>query len=267
AAKHLTRHSQEHSPITPDLPKQDTDDVSTYFHGSVMKEEAGSSLPIVKTWLHSPKLRNRPSRLLWGAMSASLLLHLALLAVPLPEKKVVSSSVSTKKTVNLTTLPQQQKLEILDVEQDLSPTVVQAPSVSPPKRLPAPRQFPPKKSPFEKQFEALSKRPIQDIIIPEPEAEKEPQSQPISTPKGAETRPNNSPPPPKTNDWEDFPLYPQAQPGCFDLPSCMRTEDDLYKVSGFFEQDLAAKEYTFYPVTTEEEKKIYRISRAIARNF
>lgn len=268
AARYLARHPQEHSPITPELPKQDTADVSPQFHSTTREAEDKQSSPsAAQTWLHSPKLTHRPSPILWGAMSASLLLHLALLLVPLPEKKVVSSSASPKKTVTLTSLPQQQELAVLDMEQDLPPVVTQVPPISPPKFFPATQQFPSQKSPFEKKFDTLAKQPIQKIIIPESKKGKTPQPNPAPTPKNTGTVPKNSPPPPKTSDWEDFPLYPQAQTGCFDLRSCMRTEDDLYKVSGFFEQNLAAKKYTFYPVTTESEKKIYRISRGDRTEF
>lgn len=269
AAKYLARHSQEPSPITPELPKQATADVSPQAHPSTTRasEDNQSSPSATKTWLHSPKLTHRPSPILWGAMSASLLLHLALLAVPLPEKKVVSSSVSTKKTVTLTSLPQQQELEVLDMEQNLPPVVTQATPIPPPKFFPAPQPLPSQKSPFEKRFDALTKQPIQKITIPESKKEKEPQPKPVPKQKNTGTVLQNPPPPPKPSDWDDFPLYPQAQPGCFDLRSCMRTEDDLYSVSGFFEQDLAAKKYTLYPVTTEAEKKIYRISRGDRTEF
>ena len=269
AAKYLARQSQEPSPITPELPKQATADVSPQAHSPTTKEaEDNQSSPLVaKAWLHSPKLTQRPSPILWGAMSASLLLHLALLAVPLPEREVVSSSVSTKKTVTLTSLPQQQELEVLDMDQNLPPVVTQAPPIPPPKFFPAPQPLPSQKSPFDKRFDALTKQPIQKITIPESKKEKEPQPKPVPKQKNTGTVPQNPPPPPKPSDWDDFPLYPQAQPGCLDLRSCMRTEDDLSKVSGFFEQDLAAKKYTIYPVTTETEKKIYRISRGDRTEF
>lgn len=267
AARHLARHPQEHSPITPELPKQDTDDVSAYLQPPAPKAEVGSSLPTAKTWLHSPKLTHRPSSLLWGAMSASLLLHLALLLAPLPEKKVVSSSVSTKKTVSLTSLPQQQELEVLALEQDLPSVVTQTTPPPPPKVLPSAQQFPPQKSPFEKQFETLAQQPFQEIVIPEPKEEQNPKPNTAPTKKNTGSVPQNPPPPPELNNWEDFPLYPQAQPGCFDLPSCMRADDVLSEVSGFFEQALADKKYTFYPVTTEVEQQIYRISRGDRTEF
>lgn len=63
------------------------------------------------------------------------------------------------------------------------------------------------------------------------------------------------------NAWDDFPLYPNSQPGCFNLASCLQTGDALGQLSSFYAQELPAKKYQIKPTIKEASRQVYQVSR------
>jgi len=63
------------------------------------------------------------------------------------------------------------------------------------------------------------------------------------------------------NPWEDFPQYPQSQPGCYNLDSCRQSTQPLGDVSTFFSQQLPAKNYEVNPTIDEPNRKVYQVSK------
>ena len=63
------------------------------------------------------------------------------------------------------------------------------------------------------------------------------------------------------NPWEDFPQYPGAQPGCYNLASCLQTGKPLTEVSTFFEHELTAKKYAAELTINEPNRKVFQVSR------
>jgi hypothetical protein len=44
-----------------------------------------------------------------------------------------------------------------------------------------------------------------------------------------------------SNAWDDFPIYPGSQAGCFNLSSCQQTGDGVSQVAAFYTKELPAK--------------------------
>lgn len=61
--------------------------------------------------------------------------------------------------------------------------------------------------------------------------------------------------------WDDFPIYPGAQPGCFNLASCLQTSDSLSQVADFYGKELPAKKYEFKPTLKEANRQVFQVSR------
>ncbi|MBW4582188.1 MAG: hypothetical protein KME42_21695 [Tildeniella nuda ZEHNDER 1965/U140] len=72
---------------------------------------------------------------------------------------------------------------------------------------------------------------------------------------------------PNANSWADFPLYPNSQPGCFGLPSCLQVDDALSQVTAFFARELPAKKYDLKPTLKEAGREIYQVSRGGQTQF
>jgi hypothetical protein len=88
--------------------------------------------------------------------------------------------------------------------------------------------------------------------IPKPiEPPKPPQA--ISSPSQQNT--------PKSSAWDDFPIYPGAQPGCFGLASCLQTADSLSQIGDFYQKELPAKKYDFKPILKENGRQVFQVSR------
>ncbi|NJL91965.1 MAG: hypothetical protein HC916_20930 [Coleofasciculaceae cyanobacterium SM2_1_6] len=72
---------------------------------------------------------------------------------------------------------------------------------------------------------------------------------------------------PRIDSFDDFPKYPNTQPGSFDLLPAdqnqvsQQTIDDLSKVSLYFEQSLPAYKYQFQLVIQEDQRKVYQVSK------
>jgi hypothetical protein len=182
-------------------------------------------------WLHSPK---KPSgfsqQLIWLMLIASLGLHGIVLWIPLPAEKKPVNAKPEEKSVRITQLPAL-----------IKPATVKPVAKVPPLKPAVPVQRPPSL----RQLSVPSQRP----------------SMPPMTPKLQEAVQPAQPEAPTTNPWQDFPLYPQAESGCFNLPSCLQTADGLDKVARFFEQELAAKKYILAPVKAEADRQVYQVSR------
>jgi hypothetical protein len=65
----------------------------------------------------------------------------------------------------------------------------------------------------------------------------------------------------ESSSWEDFPLYPGAQPGCFGLPSCLQTADSLKQVADYYAKELPAKKYALTPKSQEAGRQVFQVSR------
>ena len=188
----------------------------------VAENEARSLTSSSDNWIHSPK--KPPSfsqKLIWLTLVASLALHGLLMLLPTASEKKPTAVKPEEKSVRITQLP----------------TLVKAPNVQ---RLPKP--VVPKK-PIVVQKSAPAKAPI-------------PAVQPV---KPKEATPDSGAS--ASNPWQDFPQYPGAASGCFNLPSCLQTKDGLDQVSAFFEKELAAKKYIFKPTKTESSRKAYQVSK------
>ncbi len=61
--------------------------------------------------------------------------------------------------------------------------------------------------------------------------------------------------------WDDFPLYPGAQPGCFNLSSCQQTSDSVKQVADFYARKLPAKKYAVKPSMQLVDRQVFQISR------
>lgn len=254
--------SQEAMPIASESPQPQLYLVSSSMPESVdpisqpREQSSGQN-----SWLHSPQNQRQTSQtILWGAMFISALCHGLFLLLPLPENQTKPPSSVAEKTMRVTTLPKKQPPELAVLAKETLPKVEPKALIPPPK----PENFPRK-----------SQTAIPKVKPSEPPTQKRtvspPKQKPAATPpKTVTPPPKTETPPPKTEDetpppaadtWVDFPSYPNAASGCLDLDACSQTEDDLYKVSGFFEQALKVRKYDFQAIATEAEQKTYKVSR------
>ncbi len=65
----------------------------------------------------------------------------------------------------------------------------------------------------------------------------------------------------ESSSWEDFPIYPGSQPGCFGLPSCLQTNDPLQQVADYYSKELPAKKYAIKPTIREATRQVFQVSR------
>lgn len=63
------------------------------------------------------------------------------------------------------------------------------------------------------------------------------------------------------NLWQDFPLYPGSQPGCFGLDSCLQVSAGIRQVVVHFEKELPAKKYAIQRSEQASERTVYQVSR------
>lgn len=179
-------------------------------------------------WLHSPKKKPSLSqRLIWVTLVASLALHGLLMLLPTSSEKKPAAAKPEEKSVRITQLP----------------TLIKAPKVQ---RLRKPVVA---KKPIVVQKSTPARAPIPSVQPAKPKA--------AATDPGAST----------SNPWQDFPQYPGAEVGCFNLPSCFQSNDQLDQVSAFFEKELAAKKYTVKPTKTESGRKVYQVSKGNLTQF
>lgn len=61
--------------------------------------------------------------------------------------------------------------------------------------------------------------------------------------------------------WKDFPLYPGSTPGCFELASCLQSQDGFSQVADHFATQLPARKYAIKPVVQTAERRVYEVTR------
>ncbi|MBW4470395.1 MAG: hypothetical protein KME45_08300 [Stenomitos rutilans HA7619-LM2] len=67
--------------------------------------------------------------------------------------------------------------------------------------------------------------------------------------------------------WDDFPLYPDAQSGCFTLSSCFQTTASLQQVADFYTRALPDKKYEFKRTLSEGDRQVFQVSRSGLSQF
>lgn len=138
----------------------------------------------------------------------------------------------------------------------------------------------------------LSPKPIATIkpspsVSPQPKASKAPVIKPSPKPLAKKTpivkpspkaspkamvskpAPSNTPvaqkPAAITTPFSDFPKYPNATPGAFDIKQiekgAQQTPDDIKKVSSFYENELKGRSYQSNISTNTDNKKVYEVSK------
>jgi len=188
-------------------------------------------------WLHTPKAsRSLSQHLIWLTVIISLGLHGIFLWLPIPGEKTSAPVKPEEKKVRITQLPTGTKaiatkspIAKPTVKANLVPKLT---TVRPRTVIPAIRPTPP----------------------PETESPK-PQVTPQTSASPPESLSSNA------NPWQDFPQYPGAKPGCYNLPSCLQTEKPLAEVGAYFEKELPEKKYSATPTVNEPDRKVYQVSR------
>jgi hypothetical protein len=111
------------------------------------------------------------------------------------------------------------------------------------------------------------RRAIQPVVRPRttfipaeaPPALKAPQAQ--SEPMQLKPEPTPSSPEATQNPFADFPHYPGAEPGCFELQSCYKAGATLSSVTTHFEKTLPAKEFKIHLHLSEPNRKVYQVAK------
>ncbi|HEY9640195.1 MAG TPA: hypothetical protein V6C57_06905 [Coleofasciculaceae cyanobacterium] len=207
----------------------DSDETALQTSESDVDESASEAI----AWLHSPKQpRGFAWALIWLMTLVSLGLHGLLMLLPVPSEQPPPVAKPEEKKVRITQLP-----------------TLNRPA---PPRGAAARPTPKPVVPVRRAASAIP-RPVQRAAMPSvqpavPVVSPSPQQVPAETPTDA-------------NPWQDFPQYPGAQPGCYNLPSCMQTSQALSEVGNYFERELAAKKYRASPQITESDRQVYQVSR------
>lgn len=82
-------------------------------------------------------------------------------------------------------------------------------------------------------------------------------SQPQQAPDARKETQDSSP----SSSWDDFPIYPAAQAGCFGLPSCLETSDSLKQIADYYAKELPAKKYELKLAIQEPNRQVFQVSR------
>jgi len=222
-----------------------------------------SILPAVKS--------ARNPYLFWLTGLISVGLHGALMLLPAgeSEKPKPSPKPEAQKQVRITQLsPKSKKLPVV---KPAAPIPIPKPSIqAPPNRAvqrdrPAPiitkssPQPTPKPSPKPTPKSSPTPSPTSS---PTPSPTSSPTPLPTSSPTPL---PTSSPTPgsdiPGTSAWEDFPVYPNAQTGCFELSSCFQANATLTEVSAYFAKEFPLKKYQSTVNAKEATREVYQVSR------
>jgi hypothetical protein len=183
-------------------------------------------------WLHSPPKQSSgfTKKLIWLTVTASLGLHAALMLAPIPGERKPEVQPEEKK-VRITQLPTLTKV---------------APAKLPAKVLP-------KTPPLIKRSVPIRPEnpipPIPQKLVPDQLSKQAVQEQ-----SGASA-------------WADFPQYPGATSGCFNLQSCMQTGKSLTEVSAHFDSALPTKKYEAKLTITEADRKVYQVFKGGITQF
>ena len=138
----------------------------------------------------------------------------------------------------------------------ISPSPTPSPSAS---KLPQ-LAISPKPIPTAKPSPSISPKPLASIKPSPKVSPKATVSKPLPsvTPSAQKSPTLNTP-------FSDFPKYPNAAPGAFDLKAiekvAQQTPDDLKQVSSFFDSELKGKSYQSNISTNTANKKVYEISK------
>lgn len=164
----------------------------------------------------------------WLGLLASVGLHLGLMLIPTGSEPKPEPPKQQEKQVRITQFP---KL----VKPVTVPKKVVKPAIKP-----------------------LVKPAVRSQLAPPPI----PRPTPTPTPAAA-----NIPDTPGASAWDDFPIYPGSQPGCFNLSSCQQTADAVNLVAAFYEKELPAKKYTIKPIVKQADKQVFQVSRGDQSQF
>lgn len=195
------------------------------------------NLPGADIWLHTPKAAGKRGAgwLVTWLTLFSLGAHGLLLVLPVaPEKPATPPPPEPEKSARITQL---------------------SPAGPKPSGKPKPKAAAAK--PVAKP--RTSNRP--PAVPPIPPVKPPPAPTPAAAPPAAPPPATAATEPMAGNPWEDFPQYPQAQPGCYNLDSCRQTAQPLGQVSTFFSQQLPAKAYTAQLTIDEPGRKVYQVSK------
>lgn len=196
------------------------------------------NLPGADIWLHTPKAAGKRGAgwLVTWLTLLSLGAHGLLLVLPVAPEKPATPPPEPEKSARITQLsPPGPKGSSKPKPKTATAKPVPKPRAS--NRPPAVPPIPPVKPP----------------PAPTPTAAAPAAPPPATAPTATE--------PMAGNPWEDFPQYPQAQPGCYNLDSCRQTAQPLGQVSTFFSQQLPAKAYTAQLTIDEPGRKVYQVSK------
>ena len=192
------------------------------------RQEPGLDSPNSATWL--PK-RPAPKNLLGLLLLASLGLHGLLLVFPLTEKKAPEAPPPVEKSTRIT---------------QLSGPVSKGVKVT---------------SPVQPVAKPAAPQVLNRIAAVPPLRSTQPPPPAAVAPSPATAAATAAPGAMEGNPWEDFPQYPQAQPGCYNLSSCMQTGKPLAEVGAFFGKELPARKYAAKLTLDEPNRKVYQVSR------
>jgi hypothetical protein len=170
---------------------------------------------------------------------ASLGIHAVVLLTPLPTPPVKVASPQPK-TVKVSALPM---LKIPKRINRVRPIRKPPRAVLPPKGLIVPK--------------LIKKAPVA------PPESKNPQALPTVKPTNtAEKAAANGGDP-----MNDFPHYPNAEPGCLGIASCYNTAQPLATVVQYFEKQLPLKKFSLKPTVTEAKRKVFQIDKGGSTQF
>lgn len=171
-------------------------------------------------------------------------------ATPQPSTLAKSPEVKSIASSSPSPSPSASKSPQLTISPKPIPTTKPSPNVSPKPKV--------SKTPTIKPSPGISPKPLASklpVVKPSPKA----------SPKATSTTPVAPKPPAPNTPFSDFPKYPNAAPGAFDLKAiekvAQQTSDDIKQVSSFFENELRGKNYQSNISTNTDNKKVYEISK------
>jgi outer membrane biosynthesis protein TonB len=172
-----------------------------------------------------------------------------LVSAKLPDVRSIASPSPTPS-------PSASKLPQVAVSSKPIPTIKPSPSVSP-KPLAS-------KKPIIKPSSKASPKPLASktpVVKPSPKAS----PKAIVTKPTPSTTPAAQKPAALNTPFSDFPKYPNATTGAFDIKAiekvAQQTPDDLKQVGSFFENELKGKGYQSNISTNTDNKKVYEVSK------
>lgn len=184
-------------------------------------EEVPPLFPIAKS-------KGRTTQWIWLIALASLGLHAGVLLIPTGEGSKPTPPKPPEQQIRITQLP----------------NLTKQPTIKPPAKPIVKRTLP-----------QTVNRPqsVRSTPPPIPSA-KPPSSKPLAASPAVNAANGENP-------WQDFPLYPGSQPGCFELPSCLQISDSLSQVAAYFAKELPGKKYEAKRMIQEPGREVYQVSR------